>query len=103
MFVIDATPGLDQALQRLARLMYNIERGARVFEWAPGSADVADPAPKPDFLSISVPGITKAAPPSTVSIRPSVAFVYHAPGLDLPEVVRQVRGHLEAYTEDHLR
>jgi hypothetical protein len=103
MFIIDATTDFAQALARLARLMYNIERGARVYEWGPNSAAAANPKPQSGFLSISVPGVTTAAPPAVVNYRPSVGFVYYVPGVDLPELVRQVRAHLEGMPDDHLR
>lgn len=102
MFIIDAAADLPEALERLARLLYNIERGDRVYEWALGSGAAASPEPKAGFLSISVPGTTTAAPPAVVNYRPSVGFVYYVPGVDLPDTVRQVRTHLEALPDDHL-
>lgn len=104
MFLIDATTDFAEAVARLVRLMYNIERGARVYEWGPGSSEEANrPAPKAGFLTITVPGVTKAAPPATVAFRPSVAFVYYVPGVDLGALVGEVQARLERLPDDHLR
>lgn len=86
MFVIDATADFEDALRRLARLMHNIERGERVFEWVAGSPAAARAPPRGAraFLTIDVPGVTAAAPPVAVSLRPAVGFVYYVPGAGGP-------------------
>jgi hypothetical protein len=91
------------ALQRLARLMLNIEHGARVYEWGPGSGSEADPAPA-GFLEIAVEGVTLGAPPVVAAYRPTVGVVFlcPAPGFDATEVVRALRELLAREGEGHL-
>lgn len=101
MLVVDGTS--DDAVARLGRLMYNIERGERVFEWAPGSGAAAAADPEPDFLAIEVPGVTAAAPASRATYRPTVGCVYYVPGGDLDALVEGVRHILAALPDDHLR
>ena len=103
MFVIDATGDFAQALPRLARLMYNIERGARVYEWTQDSTADANPKPRPNFLSITIPGITAAAPPAVVNYRPSVAVVYCTSEVNLAELVSKLQDLLASFPDDHLR
>ncbi|GFR88686.1 hypothetical protein ElyMa_002524200 [Elysia marginata] len=103
MFVIDATTDYAEAVDRLARLMYNIECGSEIYEWKLGSSEKAKDTPKINFLSISVPGVTTAAPPMTAVLRPSVGVVYFVPGVELEGLITKVKTLLDSFPDSHLR
>lgn len=104
MFVLNAASGLDGAFYaRLARLMVNIERGARAYEWAAGSGAEAHPDPAPDFLTVAVPGVTDAAPPVAVSLRPAAGFLYYTPDTDPGRLVAGAKAALAALPSGHLQ
>lgn len=104
MFIVDGTEDLPGTLKRLARLMYNMERNAKVYEWGPGSDSEPAQDPAPGFLTLTVPGATAGAPPLAVDYRPSVGFIYYYPGaeLDLRALADRLQGGLEDLPSEHL-
>jgi hypothetical protein len=81
MFVVDAVSD-PLAAARVARLMFNIEQNARVFEWL---GDLAAPPRRPaadeSFLTVEVPSEVDGAPPLEVDVRPAVGYVFCSPSV----------------------
>jgi len=104
MLIIDGTTDLADATKRLVRLMYNIERGAKVYEWTSGSASEPLLLPGPNPLTIEVPGVTTGAPPAAAELCPSVGYVYYVPGagFDVSAFVRRLQALCADLPDDHL-
>lgn len=105
MYIISAGEDAPDVVPRLARLMRNFERGARVFEWRcgarpageadageAGNADNADNADADNIgeadgdgtpmFDIEVPGETEDAPPMFATYQPSVGVISYIPGTE---------------------
>ena len=102
MFIIDATSDVAGATARLARLMFNIERGAKVYDWSPGGSPDPLPSPEPGFLSVEVPGVSTRAPPVVAEYRPSVGYVYYAPGTNARTLTGELEALFRAFPDEHL-
>ena len=103
MFIIDATSDLSDAVARLARLMFNLERGEKVYDWVIGSRPEPDPQPGPNVLTLSIPGVT-TSPPTKVDYRPAVGFVYYVPStpLNVRDLVETLAKLLDGLPHEHL-
>lgn len=105
MFVIDGAPDDPDVLARLSRLMFNIERGEKVYGWGPDSGkEPLEGSPEPGLLSIKIPGVTRDARPVTVDYRPSVGFVFYAPSTKYNwlELLAKVQTLMDRFSDDHL-
>jgi hypothetical protein len=91
-------------MERIARLMYNIECGRKMVEWSPGSSGRLLPNPAGDFLTIEVPGHTKDSPPIKVVYRPKVGYVFYNPYIvrDPKRFADKLNGCLGRYPTTHL-
>lgn len=106
MFVVDGAPGDPESLARLSRLMFNIERGEKVYGWDSESDEKPlDGKPEPGFISIEIPGVTRDAQPVTVDYRPSVGFVYYSPSTkhNWFELLVRLQTLMDNFPDDHLR
>ncbi len=103
MFVL-AVEGDAEALARLVRLMLNIEHGARLYEWGPGSTDAPHADPAPGFLTLELPGSVVGAPPLCAEYRPTVGLIYYfnSPGFDPGALARELKKRLLLEGFDHL-
>lgn len=77
MFIIDGTGDPATSLPRLVRLMLNIERGEKAYEWCDGSDSAPLPQAEPNFLSVRIPAVTAGAPTTTLVWKPSVGFIFY--------------------------
>lgn len=107
MFVIDAGANQPEALGRLARLMFNIEHGAQVYDCEAGSS----PRPRDEFgpnpLTMTIPGETAGSPALDADYRPTVGFIYYVPDPELvpgrlAELLSARLAELVDPPEDHL-
>ena len=101
MFII-ATGGDDTLpIDRLIRLMLNIEKGWRMYEWGPGSTAAQNPKKDSDksFISIEVPGKISGAPSSTWDIRPTTGVILYRPSADFDPnmLIDQIEERIAAY------
>ena len=104
MFILNGTDDLSDAIPRLARLMHNIECGEKVYEWVSGSSSEALPCPEPDFIAFEVPGVTTDSPPTKVSFKPAVGYIYYVPdrALNIEAFAESLKAHLTDLPENHL-
>jgi hypothetical protein len=103
MFVL-AVEDDGEAVARLVRLMLNIEHGARLYEWAPGSTGEPHADPAPGFLTLELPGATTGAPPLSAEYRPTVGIIYYFTTLsfDPGVLARELRKRLLREDDGHL-
>jgi hypothetical protein len=75
MFLL-CTDGEADPLERLARLMANIEQARHVYDWGARSSPEPRADPAPDFLEFPMATVARRAPAATCAYRPVVGIVF---------------------------